>query len=169
MVNNLIKDVIRMFNFFKKQGIIIGAPIKGEAVPVSEVSDPTFGEKILGDGIAIKPSEGKVVAPVDATVEMMFDTGHAVSLHSDDGTDILIHVGLDTVALKGQHFKVHAANGQKVSKGDLLIEFDIEAIKAAGYDTISPLVICNTPDYKEVKTSTGPVNTLDKVIELIKK
>ena len=159
-----------MFNFFKgKQGIIIGAPIEGEAVPVSEVSDPTFGEEILGKGIAIKPSAGKVFAPVDATVEMMFDTGHAVSLHSDDGTDILIHIGLDTVALKGEHFTTHAKSGQKVKKGDLLIEFEPEAIKAAGYDIISPLVICNTPDYKEVKTFTGAVKPLDKVIELIKK
>lgn len=159
-----------MFNFFKKKqdSIIIGAPIEGEAVAISEVSDPTFGEEILGKGVAVKPAVGKVVAPVDATVEMMFDTGHAVSLHSDDGTDILIHVGLDTVALKGEHFKTHATSGQKVSKGDLLIEFDIEAIKAAGYDVISPIVICNTPDYKEVKPVLGKVERLDNVIELIK-
>ncbi len=158
-----------MFNFFKgKQGIVIGAPIEGEAVAISEVSDPTFGQEILGKGIAIKPTVGRVVAPVDATVEMMFDTGHAVSLHSDDGTDILIHVGLDTVALKGKHFKTHAKNGQKVKQGDLLIEFEPEAIKADGYDIISPLVICNTPDYKEIKTFTGDVKTLDKVIELVK-
>ena len=159
-----------MFNFFKgKKGIVIGAPIEGEVVPITEVSDPTFGEKVLGDGIAVKPAVGKVVSPVDGTVAMMFDTGHAVNIVSDDGTEILIHVGLDTVALKGEHFKVHAQNNQKVQKGDLLIEFDIEAIKAAGYDVISPLVILNTPEYKEIKTFTGPAKTLDKVLELIKK
>ncbi len=145
----------------------IYAPVNGEAVDIKQVSDPTFGEEILGKGIAIRPSEGKVFAPCDATVDMMFETGHAVSLIADFGAEILIHVGLDTVELKGKHYSVHIKNGDKVKKGDLLIEFDCEAIKNDGYDTITPLVICNTADYSTFKISVGkPVNVGDAVIEL---
>ena len=108
---------------FGKGGDTICAPVAGEAVEIQQVSDPTFGQEILGKGIAIKPSEGRVVAPCDGTVDMMFDTGHAVSLVADFGAEILIHVGLDTVNLKGKHYHVHAKNGDKVKKGDLLMEF----------------------------------------------
>lgn len=144
----------------------VGAPVAGEAVPISEVSDPTFGQEILGKGIAFHPTEGKVFAPCDASVDLMFDTGHAVSLVADFGAEILIHVGLDTVNLKGEHFTVHAHNGDKVKKGDLLIEFDAAAIAAAGYDVITPMVICNTPDYTTVNVHTGPVAPGDLVLEL---
>ncbi len=140
------------------------APVKGECVPVTDVSDPTFGQEILGKGIAIKPTEGKVVAPCDGTIDMIFDTGHAVSMTAAFGAEILIHVGLDTVELKGQHYKIIAKNGQKVKKGDLLIEFDPEAIKAAGYDTITPVVICNSDDFSEIKTHTGKAVTNDDLI-----
>lgn len=145
----------------------LGAPVAGEAVSISEVSDPTFGQEILGKGIAFRPSEGKVFAPCDASVDLMFDTGHAVSLVADFGAEILIHVGLDTVNLKGEHFTVHAHNGDKVKKGDLLIEFDVAAIAAAGYDVITPMVICNTPDYTTVNIHAGKtVAPGDLVLEL---
>ena len=135
--------------------IQIFAPAAGEAVPITQVSDPTFGEKILGDGLAIKPSEGKIFAPCDGTVDMIFETGHAVSLVSRDGAEILIHVGLDTVALKGKYYTIHAHNGDTVKKGDLLLEFDVHAIAAEGYDVITPIVICNTGDYTAVRPHTG--------------
>lgn len=147
---------------------VLGAPVAGEAVAISEVSDPTFGQEILGKGVAFRPSEGKVFAPCDASVDLMFDTGHAVSLLADFGAEILIHVGLDTVNLKGQHFTVHAHNGDKVKKGDLLIEFDAAAIAADGYDTITPVVICNTDDYSAVKPHTGTVAAGDLILELEK-
>ena len=151
------------------QGYQIYAPVAGQAVAISEVSDPTFGEEILGKGLAIKPSEGKVFAPCDATVDVMFDTGHAVSLASADGVEILIHVGLDTVKLKGEHFTTHAKSGDKVKKGQLLIEFDKDAIAAAGYDTITPVVICNTDDYAAVTPKTGSaVVPGDLVLEITK-
>lgn len=140
------------------------APVKGECVPVTEVSDPTFGQEILGKGVAIKPTEGKVVAPCDGTIDMIFDTGHAVSMTAVFGAEILIHVGLDTVELKGQHYKIIAKNGQKVKQGDLLIEFDPEAIKAAGYDTITPVVICNSDDYSQIETFTGKTVTNEDLI-----
>ena len=147
----------------------IGAPVTGQCVPVSEVSDPTFGEEILGKGIAIHPAEGKVFAPCNASVDMMFETGHAVSLVADNGAEILIHVGLDTVNLKGEHFSIHVASGDHVKKGDLLIEFDKDAIAAKGYDIITPMVICNSGDFSTFKTNTGkPVTAGDTVIQLAK-
>lgn len=158
-----------MFGFGKKDGEVIGAPIEGEAVAISEVSDPTFGEEILGKGIAIIPSVGKVVAPVDGTIEMVFDTKHAITMTSATGVEILIHVGLDTVTLQGAPFTTHVEAGQKVSAGDLLLEFDIEAIKAAELDVISPMVICNSGDYAEVTANVGkPVKVLDEVLTLTK-
>lgn len=139
----------------KPKEIQLGAPVAGEAIPVREVSDPTFGDELLGKGIAIRPTSGRIVAPCDAAVELMFETGHAVSLKSDDGAEILIHVGLETITLKGKHFTVHAKNGDHVAKGQLLIEFDREAVAAEGFDTITPMVICNSDDFSAVNTYTG--------------
>ncbi len=154
---------------FSKPTDDIYAPLAGRAVPVSQVPDPTFAEGMLGNGIAILPTDGKVYAPCDATVDMMFTTGHAVSLVADCGAEILIHVGLETVSLEGKHFTVHAENGQKVKKGDLLIEADIAAIAAEGLNTITPVLICNTPDYTTFKTNVDKaVTTADVVISLAK-
>lgn len=139
----------------KPKEIQLGAPVAGEAIPVREVSDPTFGDELLGKGVAIRPTSGRIVAPCDAAVELMFETGHAVSLKSDDGAEILIHVGLETITLKGKHFTVHAKNGDHVAKGQLLIEFDREAVAAEGFDTITPMVICNSDDFSAVNTYTG--------------
>lgn len=149
----------------KLEGIY--APIAGKAVAITEVPDPTFAEGMLGNGIAIEPADGKVYAPCDATVDMMFDTGHAVSLVTESGAEILIHVGLETVGLEGKPFTVHVQNGDKVKKGQLLIEADLEAIKAAGLPTITPVLICNTDDYPTFKTHVGTaVTNTDLVIEL---
>lgn len=157
---------------FKKEETSVApqlyAPAAGEAIPLSEVKDPAFSQGILGQGIGIKPSEGKILAPCDGTVAQMFDTGHAVSMETSFGAEILIHVGLDTVELKGKGFKVHAKAGDKVKKGQLLIEFDIPAITAAGYDVTTPVVVCNSDEFNAVKTHTGPVTNNDLVIELEK-
>ena len=147
----------------------IFAPIAGAAVPVSVVPDPTFSSGMLGNGVAVIPTEGKVYAPCNATVDMMFTTGHAVSLVADNGAEILIHVGLETVALEGKPFTVHVENGQKVSKGDLMIEVDLEAVKAAGLNTITPVLVCNSDDFGTFKTFTGKdVTNADLVIDLAK-
>ena len=154
---------------FSKPADALYAPIAGKAVAISEVPDPTFAEGMLGNGIAIEPAEGKVYAPCDATVDMMFTTGHAVSLVADFGAEILIHVGLETVSLEGKPFTVHVANGDKVRKGQLLIEVDLEAVKAAGLPTVTPVVICNTDDYPTFNTFVGKaVTNEDVVIELAK-
>ncbi len=160
-----------MFDFLKKKEnkIEIGAPVKGQAVPISEVSDPTFGEEILGKGVAIRTEEGKIYAPVDGEITLLFDTLHAVSLTSDEGVEVLVHVGLDTVALKGEHFTAHRATGEKVRKGDLLITVDLDQVKAAGYDIITPVIICNTDAFKSVEAITGKsVTPQDTVLALTK-
>lgn len=130
--------------------IKVTSPMNGIAKDLSKVDDPTFAEKLLGEGIAIEPKDGKVYAPFDGTVSSLFPTNHAIGLVSSDGVEMLIHIGLDTVKLKGKHFIAHVKQEQKVKKGDLLIEFDQKAIKAAGYDTIVPIVISNTDSYKRV-------------------
>lgn len=143
------------------------APMAGEAVAISEVPDPTFSSGAMGNGIAIKPTDGKVCSPVNGTVDMMFDTGHAVSLVSDNGIEILIHVGLETVGLEGKPFQIKVQNGQKVKKGDILMIADLAAIEAAGLPTITPVLICNTDDYTTFNTTTGKaVTNADVVIEL---
>lgn len=153
----------------KKNDNGIYAPIAGQAVPVSEVPDPTFSSGMLGNGIAIIPADGKVYAPCNATVDMMFTTGHAVSLVADSGAEILIHVGLETVGLEGKCFTVHVQNGQKVKKGDLMIEVDLEGVKAAGLNTITPVLVCNSDDYGTFNTTVGKdVTNADVVIDLAK-
>lgn len=145
------------------------APMAGKAVPITEVPDPTFAEGLLGNGIAIEPSEGKVYAPCDGTLDTVFPTGHALTIIADNGAEILIHVGLETVSLEGKPFTIHAANGDTVKKGQLLIEADLEAITAAGLPIITPMVICNTDVYPKFKTYTGKdVTNADTVIELAK-
>ena len=151
----------------KLEGIY--APIAGKAVAITEVPDPTFAEGMLGNGIAIEPTDGKVYAPCDATVDMMFDTGHAVSMTTESGIEILVHVGLETVGLEGKPFTVHVQNGDKVKKGQLLIEVDLDAVKAAGLPTITPMVVCNTDEYPTFDTFVGKdVTTEDVVIALAK-
>ena len=154
---------------FGKKTDDLYAPMAGKAVPITQVPDPTFAEGMLGNGIAIEPADGKVYAPCNATVDMMFSTGHAVSLIADCGAEVLIHVGLETVSLEGKPFTIHVANGDKVTKGQLLMEADLEAIKAAGLNTITPMVICNTDAYSTFNTLVGKdVTNDDVVIELAK-
>ena len=154
---------------FSKPMDTLCAPVAGNAVPVSKVPDPTFAELLLGNGIAIEPTEGKVYAPCDATVSMMFATGHAVSLEADCGAEILIPVGLETVSLEGKPFTIHIADGDKVKKGQLLIEVDLDAVRAAGLPTITPIVVCNTDEYPTFNTHVGKdVTNDDVVIELAK-
>ena len=147
-----------MFNFFKKKqdnAFFLGAPAKGKAVDLKEVNDPTFSTGMLGQGVAVIPSEGKIYAPADGEIVMVFDTLHAVSMTADNGVEILIHVGLDTVELKGNGFEGHVKAGDKVKKGDLLLTVDLEAVKEAGYDIITPMLVCNTDDYAAVEGIFG--------------
>ncbi len=130
----------------------LGAHLAGTVVPMEQVQDEAFASCVLGEGVAIEPTEGKLYAPADALVDNLFDTHHAIGLVTDTGVELLLHIGIDTVKLGGQHFTAHVKTGQKVKKGDLLISFDLEAIKAAGYLCTTPMIVCNTDDYVAVKT-----------------
>lgn len=142
----------------EKSGVkseVLCAPVKGKIIPIEKVGDLTFAEKILGDGAAIVPETGLIVSPSDATIDTMFETNHAVSLSTDSGAEVLIHVGIDTVRLNGKHFKAMVKNGDRVKTGQPLIEFDIDKIKAEGYDTTTSVVITNYKDYKGIDKNDG--------------
>lgn len=152
---------------FGKEKNVLCAPVAGEVVALSQVNDPTFAMELVGKGVAVRPGTNEIVAPCAGTVDMVFDTGHAITLIADNGAEILIHVGLDTVNLKGEHYTVKAQAGQKVAKGDLLIVFDREAIAAAGYDTVTPMVVCNPDKFSTFNTYTDKtVAAGETVIEL---
>lgn len=136
--------------FGKGDGIQVCAPTAGRLLPLSAVSDPTFAEGILGQGAAILPTDGRFLAPVDGTVATVFPTGHAAAITTAEGAEVLLHIGLDTVKLNGAHFTIHAEAGQQVKKGDLLLEADLEQIQAAGYDIVTPIVICNSDAFREI-------------------
>ena len=130
--------------------IRVASPLNGDIVPLSEVNDETFASEVMGKGVAINPTEGKVVSPINGTVQMIFKTKHAIGLKSDDGTELLIHIGMDTVQLEGRHFEAYVKDGDKVKVGDTLVKFDIDAIKKAGYEVITPIIVTNTMDYLEI-------------------
>ena len=129
----------------------LGAHMSGEVIPMEEVKDEAFASCALGQGVAVEPSEGKLYAPADATVDNLFDTHHAIGLVTETGAELLLHIGIDTVKLGGKYFTPHVKVDQKVKKGDLLISFDMDAIKAEGYLCTTPMIVCNTDDYNAVK------------------
>ena len=148
--------------------INIASPLNGEIVPLKEVKDETFASEMMGKGIAINPTEGKVVSPINGTVKMIFKTKHAIGLKSEDGAEILIHIGMDTVQLDGKHFTAHVKDGDKVKVGDTLVEFDMDAIKKEGYELITPVIITNTMDYLEIiQKEIKSVNTGDTLITIL--
>lgn len=148
-------------------GEVLSAYMNGTVVPLEAVEDEAFSSGVLGLGIAIEPSEGKLYSPVDGEVENLFDTKHAIGVTTDNGAELLMHIGMDTVKLKGKYFTAHVANGDKIKKGDLLISFDLDAIRAEGYKTITPLVVCNSDDYKAVEPiASGAVKKGDKLLKI---
>jgi PTS system beta-glucosides-specific IIC component len=132
------------------KGGTVAAPITGKIVALSDVKDEAFSSGALGQGLAIEPSEGKVYSPVDGEISTFFPTGHAIGITSNNGIEILIHVGMDTVELDGKGFTPKKAQGDKVTKGELLLEFDMNVIKEAGYSTVTPVIITNSDDYADV-------------------
>lgn len=143
------------------------AHINGTVVALEDVEDEVFSEKVLGEGIAIEPTEGKLYAPCDGKIESVFDTKHAVNIVSDNGCEILLHIGIDTVKLNGKFFESHIKDGQTIKKGDLLISFDIDEIKKAGYKTTTPMIVCNTDDYESIKTvASGKISAGSEIIKI---
>jgi PTS system beta-glucosides-specific IIC component len=136
---------------------------------LSAVKDDVFAKGIMGSGFAIAPTDGKVYAPFDGKVVSVFPTKHAIGLVSRNGVELLIHIGLDTVELKGKYFDTKVVNDQSVHQGELLETFDIEAIKKAGYDTTIPVIVTNTNEFKDIAVirADGPVQAGDSVLNVV--
>ena len=146
---------------------VLSACLNGTVVPLANVKDEAFASGVLGDGIAIEPSDGELVAPADGEISSTFETHHAVGMTTADGAELLMHIGIDTVKLGGKHFTYLVNEGDKVKKGQPLIRFELEAIKAEGYPVTTPLIVCNTDDYAAVEAkASGTVKQGDALLEL---
>ncbi|MBS0909111.1 PTS glucose transporter subunit IIA [Tatumella sp. JGM118] len=137
--------------------IDIVAPLSGEIVNIEDVPDVVFAEKIVGDGVAIRPNGSTIVAPVDGTIGKIFETNHAFSIESDNGIELFVHFGIDTVELKGEGFTRIASEGQKVKKGDIVLEFDLPFLEEKAKSTLTPVVISNMDEIRELVKLTGQV------------
>lgn len=147
---------------------IIASPLTGKVIPLSEVEDEAFSGELLGKGVGLKPADGKVYAPCNGTLTTLFPTKHALGITSDNGAEILIHLGLDTVKLNGEHFTAHASQGDKVKKGQLLVTVDLDAVAKAGFSMVTPVIITNTADYLDVvPMSSNSVNKEEELLTLI--
>lgn len=154
-------------NVAEKENCVLVSPLEGEAIELSQVKDEIFASGVLGKGMAIVPTKGEVIAPCDAKVETVIDTKHAVGLKADNGAEMLIHVGVNTVELAGKYYTVHVKAGDRVKVGQKLISFDMEKIAEAGYDMTTPMIIINSDSYKEVNLlCKGQVSQGKKVLEL---
>lgn len=164
-----------MFDSLKKmfeknaKTISLKAVEDGRTIPMDEVNDQTFAQELLGPGIAIVPSNGTVVSPINGTIATVMDTKHAVCIQGEDGLELIVHAGLDTVELNGKYYQTYKEIGDQVKAGDVLLEFDLEEITKAGYDVTTPIVITNLGDYKITKCLTGQqVKAGEGVIQLTK-
>ncbi len=161
-----------LFDKFKKNKIdenTIFSPIKGDVIAIESLKDKTFADKVMGDGIAIIPTEGKVYSPVNGTINAILDTHHAYGITADAGYEILIHIGQDTVNLKGEHFTCNVKENDKVKKGQLLGTFDIDAIKKKGYNLATPIILIAGGDYNIAeKTNVKSINVGDELLKLSK-
>ena len=153
----------------KMKDAVLGAHLTGHMMLMNEVPDDGFASRAMGDGVAVEPTEGKLYAPADGTINLVFPTKHAVGMVTPDGTEILMHIGIDTVKLNGEHFEVHVQENQEVKRGDLLVSFDIDAIHKAGYPVTTPLIITNTAAYRAVRPlKTGDVKAgQDDLVEVL--
>lgn len=140
------------------------SPMNGKVIPINEVNDEVFSQKMLGDGVAIIPINGKVVSPVDGEVIQVFDTLHAYGIRSNDGVEILIHIGINTVELKGEGFKSFVSAGQKVKVGDKIAEVDLDLLKEKGYLLQTPVIITNLDVIKNIDVNIGEANLANTVI-----
>ena len=147
----------------------IYAPLSGEIVNIEDVPDVVFSEKIVGDGIAIRPTGNKIVAPVDGVIGKIFETNHAFSIESDSGIELFVHFGIDTVELKGEGFKRIAEEGQRVKVGDPVIEFDLPLLEEKAKSTLTPVVISNMDEIKELIKLSGSVTVGETPVIRIKK
>ena len=155
--------------FFKKQEnekFLVYSPLNGKVIDIKEVKDPAFNEEILGKGVAVIPVDGILYAPCDGKISNLIDTFHAIGLTSDFGAEILMHIGFDTVKLKGKYFKAYVNEGDKVKRGDKLIEFDIKKIKSEGFDITTPVVVCNYDRFNNLLYKLNEITTDNILFEI---
>lgn len=151
---------------FKDEGIVILNPVDGEVVTLDKVPDEVFSQKMLGDGFAVKPSGEKVYAPVAGEVKVLFPTLHAIAIETKEGIEILVHIGIDTVELKGEGFEAHVKIGDQVNAGDLLVSFNKKIIEDGGKDTITPVIITNMDIVKDLSMDYGVKKANTKAAEV---
>lgn len=161
-----IADILKKISGKEEADASVYAPVAGKVIKLSDIQDEAFSSGAMGEGIAIEPSEGKVYAPCDGEITAFFPTGHAVGITAKTGAEILIHVGMDTVSLDGKGFTAKARSGEKVKKGQLLLEFDMEYIKSQNLPLTTPVVITNSDDMAELKTAdVETVSNADVIME----
>lgn len=172
-VDEILKDEIISEAVPEKQdnretkSITLYSHMNGRFVALEDVKDEAFSSKVLGEGVAVEPTEGRLYSPCNGKVDMVFDTKHAINLVSDEGCEILLHIGIDTVKLNGKFFEAHVKDGQEIHRGDLLISFDLEGIRNEGYQLTTPMIICNTDDYDSVEAiPSEQISAGDKLIEI---
>lgn len=164
MSDNALKRLYKKLSGMK----CVYSPVRGELVLAKDINDPTFAEEMIGKTVAVRPSNGNVYAPFDGEILLIFDTKHAMAIKSDDGIELMIHFGLDTVKMEGKPFDVKVKVGDKVKKGDLLMCADIEMIKKDGFDPIVPMVITNFGDFKTINVGKkSEVDENDIIFEII--
>lgn len=153
----------------KSVEVEIYAPLSGEIVNIEDVPDVVFSEKIVGDGIAIRPKGNKIVAPVDGVIGKIFETNHAFSMESKEGVELFVHFGIDTVELKGEGFTRIAQEGQSVKRGDTVIEFDLDLLEAKAKSVLTPVVISNMDEISSIEKKSGEVIAGESVVLVLKK
>ena len=164
----MLKGILGAFSRDKKE-IVLFAHAKGHIINLENVEDEVFSTGMLGKGVAIEPCEGRIYSPCAGTIEHVFETGHAMNIVSDFGCELLIHIGIDTVSLKGNYFNVKVKEGERVNKGDLLCEFDIDGIRKEGVKVTTPMVVCNSNDYSKIEARPQcDIKVGDSVLRVIK-
>ncbi len=151
-----------------KKGIIINSPLTGKVVELSSIDDAAFASGVLGKGVAIEPTVGVAISPVDGKVETLFKTNHAIGIVTESGVELLIHIGMDTVKLDGKYFTAKIAQGDVVKAGQVLVEFDIEGIRSEGYSLVTPVVVTNSDNFREFVFETGKdIEMKDELMEIL--
>lgn len=153
---------------FQNNTIEIATPVAGEIVPIGRVSDPVFSEEMIGKGVAVIPEDGRFCAPADGELAAFFPTGHAFCVLTEDGAEVLVHIGIDTVKLEGRHFTPHARQGDMVKRGQLIVEVDLEGVKSEGYEIITPVMISNPDKFAGLEKKEGRAAAGDTAIVLKK-
>ncbi len=155
-----LKGDISMFKkiFGKREEVLksiqLIAPVSGKMLTIEEVPDPVFSQKMMGDGVAFEPQEGKIVAPADGEIIQVFPTKHAIGIKAVNGAEILIHIGLETVGMKGEGFTVHVSEGKKVKQGDVLVTVDLNLVKEKASSIVTPMIITNLNDMQSIEKSS---------------